>query len=391
MENSPSQPLFLSKSGKIGPYPTHKLKRVDKPTVLVTDNVQRIDARELPIIKAARGDYGPVVENNSGPNKPKCPLGESISDVLVQVGRFEGSPVAAEKAPITEDPEILSRHIKRMGYFLKADVMGICELPKYAVYSHDPAGNPLDLNYKYAIVIAMRMEYETIDAAKGSDWSGDLITFQGYQRCAVVAQDIAEYIRRLGYPASAQHAKLHPYGYQVCIPPLLLASGIGEISRAGIIVSPFLGASYKASAVLTDLPLVPDKPIDFGLQDFCHRCKLCAIECPSKSISMGDKVMYNGYETWKLDEKSCASFCSARKKGTMCVTCAKVCPWSRPNTWDHNLVRWAVQRSSLARRATIKADDIWRGHRHEHPEKKWWFDLVDRKGVLTKLKYDDDS
>jgi hypothetical protein len=303
MENSPSQPLFLSKSGKMGPFPMHRLKRVDKPTTLVTDQVQRIDARELAMLKAARGDYGPVVQKNSGPDRAKCPVGESISSVLDQIGHFEGSQVAAQKAPITEDPAILSLHIKRTGYFLKAEIMGICELPKYAVYSHDNHGNPIDIDYKYAIVIAVSKEYETEYASTGSDWSGDMLSHQAYQRCGVIAHDIAEYIRRLGYPAKAQQAGLKLAGYQVAIPPLLLSAGMGEVSRAGIIVNPFLGASYKASAVLTDLPLLPDKPIDFGLQDFCHHCKLC---------------------------------------GTICNTCAKVCPWSRPNTWPHNLVRWAI-------------------------------------------------
>jgi len=378
------QPQLLMKDGKLGgPFPMHRLKRVNKPTTLISDDIQRIDFRDIAIIKAARGDYGPVVKRNADPSyKQQNPFGESISNVLAQIGRFEGSKVADNKAPIPDDPVILSRYIKRLGYFLKADIMGICDFPKYAAYSHDPGGNPIDIDYKYAIVIVMRKEYNTMYASSGHDWSGDMTDHQAYQHCGLVAHNIADYIRKLGYPAKAQHARQYPAGYQVVIPPLLLMAGIGEISRAGIILNPFLGLGTKAAAVLTDLPLMPDKPIDFGLQQFCQDCKLCAKMCPSKSIPMGDKVMHNGYETWKIDDQSCASFCTSRKTGFMCNTCVKVCPWTRPNTWPHNFTRWAVEHSSLARKVVIKADEVWSSHRLPHEKEEWWLDLVEVDGVV---------
>ena len=44
---------------------------------------------------------------------------------------------AAQKAPIPDDPQTLSRHIKEAAYFLRADAVGVCKLPPYAVYSHN--------------------------------------------------------------------------------------------------------------------------------------------------------------------------------------------------------------------------------------------------------------
>ena len=35
----------LSENRQLGPFPTHHLKRVDRPTTMITDSVQRIDAR----------------------------------------------------------------------------------------------------------------------------------------------------------------------------------------------------------------------------------------------------------------------------------------------------------------------------------------------------------
>ena len=127
---------------------------------------------------------------------------------------------------------------------------------------------------------------------------------------------------------------------------------------------------------------MPDKPIDFGLQAFCQECKLCAKMCPSKSIPMGDKVIHNGYETWKIDDQSCAALCTSRKTGFMCNTCVKVCPWTRPNTWSHNFTRWAIQRSSLARKAVVKADEVWSSHRLPQEREEWWLDLVEVAGEV---------
>jgi epoxyqueuosine reductase QueG len=43
------------------------------------------------------------------------------------------------------------------------------------------------------------------------------------------------------------------------------------------------------------MPLEADRPVDFGLQDFCRACKKCAVECPAQAISHDDeKTVYNG-------------------------------------------------------------------------------------------------
>lgn len=383
-------PSVLLDSGQLGPFPTHRLKRIDKPTTLITSSVQRIDRREDVLARARRGELGASAQREELRDGVKHPLSAGQIDVLLQLSAIKDNEVAACKAPISEDPKILSRHIKRLGYFLKADIVGICRIPESAVYSHDRQGNPIDINYRYAIVIVMSKEYETVNASEGHDWIGGPISFQAYIRAASVVHVMADYIRRLGYDASPQHVSGEAEErYQVLIPPLLLWAGIGEVSRAGIILSPFLGLNFKAAAVLTNMPLEPDKPIDFGLQDFCEHCKICAVACPSKAIPMGSKVMYNGYETWKLDEKRCGMFWLLNQKGQGCNMCVKVCPWTRPYAWPHNLVRWAVERHSLAKRLAIKADYIL-GRGKADKKEKWWFDLEDVDGVLRIPLQDDD-
>ncbi|MFC1904885.1 reductive dehalogenase [Chloroflexota bacterium] len=377
-EKNENLPGILTGTRQLAAFPIEKLKCVDRPTNLITDKVQRIDQRETAIVRAGWGEYGPAVQKGVERLAELDPITEAIRDINRHMGAIKRNEIAAVKAPIKSDPLVLSRHIKRLGYFLKADITGICELPKTAVYSHDRNGNTINLNYKYAIVIVMSKDRRTVDASAGHDFIADALSLQAYEHLGLVAETISDYIKRLGYPAFPQSAVS---GYSVLMPSLLLWAGIGEVSRVGIILNPFLGLAFKAAAVLTDMPLVPDKPIDFGLQDFCRLCRKCATMCPSKAISTGDKVMYNGYETWKLKEEQCASFIMLNKRGFWCNTCVKVCPWTQPDTWPHRLVRWSVMRSGLARVVAIQGDRLF-GHTKGNELEKWWFDLAYQNGVL---------
>jgi epoxyqueuosine reductase len=373
---------ILINQAQLGPLPLERLRRVDKPTTLVTEAVQRIDMRDTAYGLAARGEYGPVVQKGVQKSLPgKYPLSAAQKDILDHIAVFQSNPVAAEIAPIPQEPQILTRHIKASGYFLKADVVGTCRVPPSAYYSHDKQGNPIDVKYENAVVMAMRKEANAVRVSAGSDWMGDPISFQAYQHLGMVAETMANYIRRLGWDASAQYGPSFVNRYSVLLPPLLLAAGFGEVSRAGIILNPYLGLGFKAAAILTNMPLVPDKPVDFGLQSFCQHCKICAQNCPSKAISAGDKVMYNGYETWKLDVKRCASFNFTNKKGTMCNRCVKSCPWTNPPTWPHNLVRESVMRSRLARHVAIRAAYLLKPGQ-AHPDDQWWFDMEYVNGAI---------
>jgi reductive dehalogenase len=375
---------MLHSNRQLGPFPMHRLKRVDKPTTLVTDEIQRVNGADNPLDMARRGAYGPAVQRAAEPFLPdRHPISAALHDIVGRVATVREKEVAAVKAPISDDPRVLSRHIKRLGYFLGADIMGVCRTPPSAVYTHDFGGEPVDIAFQSAIVLVMRKEHRSVQASTGTDWFGDPLSFQAYLRLGIATEVMASYIKRLGHPASPQSTigRDKP-GYQVLIPPLLLWAGVGEVSRVGVVLNPFLGLSYKAASVLTDMPLEPDKPVDFSLQDFCQHCQICAESCPVGAISMGDKAIYNGYGTWKVNEKRCATFSVTNKRGSICNTCVKVCPWTKPNTWPHNVVRWVVQRSAVARRLAIRASSM-DGQAKAQEGEKWWFDVHYQDGVLS--------
>ena len=379
------------------PFPVHILKRVDRPTTAVhEEQIMRFDQRENGFSRAGRGDFGPFIAHEFPRFGPKHPLGGALITMTGVLGhQVEGEnrkaldpsaragevppmhPVAPSCAPGTDDPAAMARHIKETAYFLRADAVGICELPPYAVYSHGALdGRPIELKHKYAIAILIDQDWRTAAASSGHDYISISMSFLAYANSAFIACTLADYIRRLGYPARAHHAR----NYQVVLPPILLWAGLGEMSRIGdIVVNPFLGPRFKAAVVTTDLPLAVDKPIDFGLQDFCSKCKKCARECPSGALSDGDKVIYNGYERWPTDVKKCTSMRVGNQKGASCGTCITVCPWNKPYTPFHRAINWAMRKIPMARSFGVWGDDLL-GYGKPDPKRKWWLDLEDVKG-----------
>ena len=361
-------------------FPMDNIKRVDRPTTLIEDNkVKRVDERESGFNRAARGDFGPRLKEQRPRFVMKHPVSGALGQMQVFLRDIVDGIVAKQKAPLPEDPALVSLHIKELAYFLRSDAVGICKLPPYAVYTNSfPHGEPVECDHKYAIAILIDQDWRTSMASTGHDWISNSMSFMSYSASGFIACIMAEYIRRLGYPARAHHAR----NYQVVVPPILLWAGLGEMCRIGdCVLHPFLGPRFKAAVVTTDLPLLPDKPIDFGVQDLCSKCKKCARECPSGALSLGDKVIHNGYEHWHSDIEKCTSMRVGNKRGSGCGTCIKVCPANKPYTPFHRAVGWALRHSSLARSVAVRADDLL-GYGKPNPEKKWWFDLEDIDGVL---------
>jgi len=391
----------------IGKYSTTNYKVIDMPTSEIVGKIERFDERKTGFDRAFRGEYGDKIGSFIG--KDIQNLDKSIMSYFFKSGMPGKKPMTsnegkgtdekmtdldknmtenekpsfksiltkvkggsnATKQIIHDDINVVSRHIKSYGNFMGADLVGICEIPDYAYYSHDKNGVPVEKKYKYAICIIVDQDYDTLEASNGKDWISGAQSFMAYSKAAFIAEAMAKYIQMQGFEAKDNNM----LDYQVVVPPLLELAGIGEMGRYGMVINPSLGSRFKASVVLTNMPIATDKPIKFGVQAFCKVCKKCAIKCPSKSISESDeKIVHNGYKKYDFNYHSCTKFRLGNPNGSSCGNCIKVCPFNKSEGWIHDLVRWSIRNMPFLNHLIVLGDDLL-GYGKPNHEKKWWFDF----------------
>jgi reductive dehalogenase len=158
----------------------------------------------------------------------------------------------------------------------------------------------------------------------------------------------------MGFSARAHIAGSN---YQAMLPPLGWMAGLGELGRIGTLITTKYGPRARLGLVTTSFPLKPDKKIKFGVQDFCEKCRKCAVNCPSQAIPHGEKKEDNGVLKWVLEREECYRYW--RKAGTDCAVCMYVCPYSKPNNAFHNVIRNFAAKTSLARSLSVWGDDFF--------------------------------
>ena len=297
----------------------------------------------------------------------------SMDSQLEYLNRF----LDEDLEPLGTPPENFSSQeltwrTRQFARFLGADLVGCTRLNQSHVYSHvgrgsGAFGSPIDLsNHTHALVIAVRMSSEMVRRAPGLPALTE--TSFRYLQLANMAMVLARYINRLGYSARA-----HVDGnYRVMCVPIAVDAGLGELGRLGLLVTRNYGPRVRLAVVTTDLPLLPDKPKNFGVQEFCGICAKCATNCPSGSVDKGKKRQHRGVEKWRTEMDSC--YRTWRKLGSDCGVCVKVCPYSHPDTFMHKLVRFVISTNPMARRLMLLADDIFYGRRPmKRPPSPPWF------------------
>lgn len=198
---------------------------------------------------------------------------------------------------------------------------------------------------KSVIVVAFEMDYEGIKSAPTLVSSAS--AGAEYSRMAETAHKIAEFLRNLGYKAA-------PCGNDTALSvPLAIEAGLGEGSRMGMIVTEKFGPRVRLAKVYTDLEIHPDKPMTFGVKEFCNVCMKCADACPSESIchepaqvikegmefdtGIVTKSTMLGVEKWFVNGERCMSFWAYN--GGDCGTCIAVCPYNKIDEWHHDLTK----------------------------------------------------
>ncbi len=362
-------------------YPMETVPRVERPTTLILDDeVPKVSKRAAFFDRALRGDLGAKAQRERHRFAFKQPhTAGMMASMRAMVPIQGGEPNAGADKDAYGDPAANARAIKSLSYLLGSDLTGICEIPDYAWFSHGAKGEAITPYHKYAVVMLIDQEFETMEGASGDDWISGSQSMRAYLRGAEIAGVMGDTLRQLGFPARSQTN----VDSDVLHIPLVLWAGLGELSRIGeLVLNPFVGPRFKSVVLTTEMPLEVDKPVDFGLQYFCEHCTKCARECPCDAISWGDKIMFNGYEMWKPDAERCARYRLTNAKGSACGRCMKTCPLNKVVTADgpllERLASWCGINARWLKPLLVPIAvwlDDYLGKGRRNPAKKWWFDL----------------
>ncbi|MCX6583989.1 MAG: 4Fe-4S dicluster domain-containing protein [Candidatus Aminicenantes bacterium] len=261
----------------------------------------------------------------------------------------------------------MSDVIRAVGCSYGAVDVGITPLKPFHTYSHygrrpENWGEEMDIRHKFAIVIVVAMEVGMMKYAPALPVI--LETSRQYVESAKIAHIITDYIRGFGYDARA-----HTDGnYQVLCVPLAVSAGLGALGRMGIFMHPVHGSCVRLSVVTTELELLPTPANKHtaSIAAFCAGCKKCADNCPSQSIANGEEPVSRGFRHWSIHQEKCFSYW--KTIGTDCGFCIRVCPYTKPDTLVHRLVRFYISRNPFNQRLALFLDDLFYGRRFPTPK-----------------------
>jgi reductive dehalogenase len=217
------------------------------------------------------------------------------------------------------------------------------------------------------VALAFEEDYHAISNSPGRLASA--ATGNGYSRMAVTSSQLSDFIRALGYRAL-------PAGNGVGLSvPIAIDAGLGQLGRMGLLVTPKYGPRVRLAKVITDMPLVPDSPIDFGVTEFCEGCMLCADDCPSESVTKGPRTWegtsgsnHPGSFKWYTKVEGCYDF-----NGFSCSNCKRVCPFNKPNnSWLHRMIRGMIEGRMVSADRVMVALDQASGYGKQTPDTDFW-------------------
>ncbi len=298
-------------------------------------------------------------------DKYHTPIFEAAFTYLDRVRFASEGPVKEEKVDV--DPEKLTHTVKEICMLYGAVDVGITELKPWHFYSHrgrraEGWGEEIERRHKYGVSIVVKMEPDLIK--KAPSVSAIVESSHQYVEAGKIANVVAHYLRALGYDSNANVDG----NYETLCVPVSIDSGMGVLSRMGLLMHPVYGPCVRISVVTTDAELLTDTPADFAyMEDFCRICKKCAHNCPTKSIPEGEEPEgERGFRHWHIDQEKC--FALWKSVGTDCGFCISVCPYTKPNTLFHTIVRFFISRNPVNRRIALFFDDLLYGRRMKIPQ-----------------------
>lgn len=351
----------------------------DKPGYSLQDQALRWSARRGSQIMGLFNTYKP------NPTSVSRAIAEAVRAATPSLPSVAYRPPKGVKLDAGDGRKI-TQDIKKVARWFGADLVGVCRLDRRWLYSHSyRAQAPQDRNINLAAgeslpqEVAEKMQMVVV---LGFDMDYDLIkyfptyisgaaTSMGYSKMAITNNYLSAFIRNLGFETI--DCTTNDVALTV---PMAMQAGLGDLARNGLLIAPKFGPRIRLSKVITDLPLVPDSPIDFGVTEFCSKCEICAEQCPSQSILRGDRTTeprsvsnIGGVRKWPIDPEGCRMYWARANRP--CVTCIACCPYNKPDTRFHRGVHWFTDHVRWADPLYVRLDKLCGYGKPEKPERFW--------------------
>ncbi|MGB1249145.1 MAG: reductive dehalogenase [Candidatus Promineifilaceae bacterium] len=288
----------------------------------------------------------------------------------------------SENRQEVESPEAASAEIKHVAKAFGADLVGVTAFDprwiyktKFSDMSKTERPSEIPEGMTSVIMTAQAMDYDLIRTVP-SALSG-AATGLGYSYDAMVVLSIAQYIRNLGYNAIAS---LNDTALAI---PMAIQAGLGEYGKNGLLITEKFGPRVRLGKVFTDMPLSHDRPIRFGVNEFCNQCNRCVKGCPVKAIRGGEpsaeqfnQSNIRGVVKWSVDGEKCFKYWAAQNSD--CSICIRVCPYNKDySKWWH---RVGIKLSGTKLRGAM----LWLDKRLKYgarmKPKMWWAAKADQSG-----------
>jgi epoxyqueuosine reductase len=184
-------------------------------------------------------------------------------------------------------------------------------------------------------VLSARMDYWPADSADALSVleRPDLAYVSRY----ALGRDYHKLLRgRLQKLADAIRTLIGDFGYRVFVDsapvlekPLARNAGLGWIGKHTNLISRDAGSYFFLGEIYTDLPLLPDEPVE----DHCGSCRRCLDACPTGALPA----------PYQIDARRCISYLTIELHGPIplelrpmlgnriygCDDCQLVCPWNK--------------------------------------------------------------
>lgn len=233
---------------------------------------------------------------------------------------------------------------------------------------------------RWVIVYTIRMADEFMRRAPTPWVVGP--TMLGYTLKSVIQGSLQLFLNSLGYLGLGEASAYNNLGSAV---GLGIMAGLGEHARTMHMMTPEHGLRTRVFKIITDLPLAPGKPVDFGVMRFCRVCKKCSDICPAKAINMETEPSWtpngdyqvSGIKSWHKIEPLCLTYIRQAGYSQGCILCMAVCPLSKGKreTVYQDLIRRTIATTPVFDRAIRKMDDLLGYGQRSDAEAIWDLDL----------------